>query len=150
MGAYATSMGVVSMASYAHSQGVETLYVPAMDAAEAALIPGLTVIPVESLGRLAMHLNGLLPIAPYAAERLSESDDDLAYATDLAEVRGQEHAKRALEVAAAGGHCLLMSGPPGSGKTLLARALPSILPRLTIDEALEVTKGVLGGRHVAF
>ncbi|MGI6380184.1 MAG: YifB family Mg chelatase-like AAA ATPase [Anaerolineae bacterium] len=133
--------GIVSMASSAREHGIETLYVPTCDAAEAALIPDLTVMPVESLGRLAMHLNGLLPIEPHVRESLTFEASDLPpYATDFSEIRGQEHVKRALEVAAAGGHCVLMAGPPGTGKTLLARSLPSILPRLSIEEALEVTK----------
>ncbi|MGC9360163.1 MAG: YifB family Mg chelatase-like AAA ATPase [Anaerolineae bacterium] len=133
--------GIVSMASSAREHGIETLYVPACDAAEAALIPDITVIPVESLGRLAMHLSNLMPLEPFVHESQAVGADETpSYATDLAEIRGQEHAKRALEVAAAGGHCVLMMGPPGTGKTLLARALPSILPHLTIEEALEVTK----------
>jgi len=133
--------GIVSIASSAREHGIETLYVPACDAAEAALIPDINVIPVESLGRLAMHLSNLMPIEPYARDSYSfDPSDPPSYATDFAEIRGQEHVKRALEVAAAGGHCVLMMGPPGTGKTLLARSLPSILPRLAIDEALEVTK----------
>ncbi|MCD6303191.1 MAG: YifB family Mg chelatase-like AAA ATPase [Anaerolineae bacterium] len=133
--------GIVSIASSAREHGIETLYVPACDAAEAALIPDINVIPVESLGRLAMHLSNLMPIEPYARDSYSfDPSDPPSYTTDFAEIRGQEHVKRALEVAAAGGHCVLMMGPPGTGKTLLARSLPSILPRLAIDEALEVTK----------
>lgn len=132
--------GILSMASVAQEQGITHLYVPAEDAPEAALIPGLTVYPVESLGQLAMHLNNLLPIEPYTPTKAPLSEEEPPPSIDFAEIRGQEHAKRALEVAAAGGHCVLMSGPPGSGKTLLARALPSILPRMAIEEALEVTK----------
>jgi len=132
--------GVISMASFAREEGIETIYVPEVDAPEAALIPNLTVVPVQSLGQLVMHLNGLLLIPPYVpgGEDLVETEPD--YATDMAEIRGQEHVKRALEIAAAGGHNVLMMGPPGSGKTLLARSLPSILPRMSIDESLEVTK----------
>jgi magnesium chelatase family protein len=132
--------GVLPMVSVARAEGFTAVYVPALDAPEAALIPDLTVYPVESLGQLAMHLNGLLPIAPFDRATLDDEDGDTPPAVDMSEIRGQEHVKRALEVAAAGGHCMLMVGPPGSGKTLMARALPSILPRMGIEEALEATK----------
>ncbi len=132
--------GVLPMAAVARSEGMGAIYVPASDAAEAALVPDITVYPVQTLGQLAMHLNGLLPIEPYVRQEIDAQADDEPAAVDMSEIRGQEHVKRALEVAAAGGHCMLMVGPPGSGKTMMARALPSILPRLDIDEALEVTK----------
>jgi magnesium chelatase family protein len=132
--------GVISMASVARERGIKTVFVPLADAPEAALIPDIIVIPVATLGELVMHLNNLLLIAPFAHSLDAMEAFDAPEVTDLAEVRGQEHVKRALEVAAAGGHCALMVGPPGSGKTLLARALPGILPRMGITEALEVTK----------
>jgi len=131
--------GIISMASVAREQGIETIYVPAVDAAEASLVPGLTVIPVESLGQLAMHLNNLLPIEPHVGDETALTLDP-EVGIDFAEIRGQEHVKRALEVSAAGAHCCLMSGPPGAGKTLMARALPGILPQMSIEEALDVTK----------
>jgi magnesium chelatase family protein len=132
--------GMLPIASVARDQDVSQIFVPAEDASEAALIDGLEVIPVENLGQLAAHLQGLREIPPYEPD-----DDPMAvppppYATDFAEIKGQEHVKRALEVAASGGHNVLMSGPPGAGKTLLARSMPSILPEMTIDAALEVTK----------
>jgi len=130
--------GVLPMAAYVHQQGFDTLYVPAVDAHEAALIEGLRVIPVTSLTELANHLNGMLEIP--ACKHDEVSLDAVEDAVDFREIKGQEHVKRALEVAAAGGHNALMSGPPGSGKTLMARSLPSILPRLTIEEALDVTR----------
>ncbi len=133
--------GVLSIALAAHSMGIKTLYVPAEDAAEAALIPDLEVIPVDTLGHLVTHLRGYHPIAPFTHRvDIHSRLQHPAYSVDFADIKGQEHVKRALEVAAAGGHNVLMSGPPGAGKTLLARALPSILPPLSLDEALEITR----------
>lgn len=131
--------GVLPMASLAKQEGFTTLFVPAEDAAEASLIEGLTVYPIEALLQLVDHLSGHKKLSPYETN-YDLSDDAPSYATDFQEVRGQEHVKRALEVAAAGGHNLVMNGPPGSGKTLLARSMPGILPRLTVKEALDVTR----------
>ncbi len=139
-GAVRHTNGVLPMAALARERGFTTLFVPASDAAEAALIPGLEIIPIESLFALGAHLNGMQPIQPYRSEHAFQPETAPTYATDFSEVRGQEHVKRALEVAAAGQHNVIMSGPPGAGKTLLARSLPSILPNLTLDEALEVTR----------
>ena len=131
--------GVLPMAALARARGYRMLFVPEPDAREAALVPGVDVIPVRHLRELVDHLAGVKPVAPLAVT--PEVGAEPAWSpTDFADVKGQEHVKRALEVAAAGGHNVLMAGPPGAGKTLLARALPSILPRLTIDEALDVTR----------
>jgi len=130
--------GVLPMAAAARQQGIKTLYVPAEDAAEAALIPDVQVVGVAHLAELINHLHGVAPLSAFDPTSLAEAEPPTV--TDLGEVKGQEHVKRALEVSAAGGHNVLMVGPPGAGKTLLARAMPGILPTLTIDEALEVTK----------
>jgi len=132
--------GILPVASVAHEQGLSRIFVPADDAPEAALIDELEVIPIEHLGQLAAHLQGLRDIPPYDLDQNPLDIPEPSYATDFAEIKGQEHVKRALEVAAAGSHNVLMSGPPGAGKTLLARSMPSILPEMTIEEALEVTK----------
>ncbi|MGA9532348.1 MAG: YifB family Mg chelatase-like AAA ATPase [Anaerolineales bacterium] len=130
--------GVLPMAALARRESFERIYLPAADAPEAGLIPDIEVIPVESLTSLVNHLSGVVPIKPLDGTGFDSVVPKVG--TDMAEVRGQEHAKRALEVAAAGNHNVLMAGPPGAGKTLLARALSSILPTMTIDEALDVTQ----------
>jgi magnesium chelatase family protein len=130
--------GVLPMAALARQEGYERVIVPAVDAAEAALIPDIIVTPAPSLNVLYDHLTGRVPIDP--AQPPVHDPAEVWVETDFSEIKGQEHVKRALEVAAAGGHNLLMIGPPGAGKTLMARALPSILPAMTIDESLDVTR----------
>ncbi len=130
--------GVLPMAAVAWQQGFKRLIVPEVDAAEAALIPDLEVIPVGTLADLYAHLAHRRPIPPHPP--IEVEDLPVYVQTDFREIKGQEHVKRALEVAAAGGHNVLMIGPPGAGKTLLARAVPGILPRMTIEEALDVTR----------
>ncbi len=131
--------GIISMVSLAAQRGLRRAIVPAGDAPEAALIEGIDVIAVRTLADVVNYLNGELPIEPFRAG-VSDREPALGPVSDFSEIRGQEHVKRALEIAAAGAHNVLMSGPPGSGKTMLARAMPSILPQMTIGEALEVTK----------
>jgi magnesium chelatase family protein len=133
--------GILPMVGLAEREGMAQVYVPAVNSKEASLLEGITVYPSNSLGELVAHLRGERAIAPYARVTDEKLTGEPIWAGgDLAYVRGQEHAKRALEVAAAGGHNLLMSGPPGSGKTLLARSLPSILPTMSSPESLELTK----------
>jgi magnesium chelatase family protein len=134
------TLGILPMVAVARAAGLRQAYVPAEDAAEAALVEGIQVLPVASLGELAGHLNGEAPLAPVSPTLALDGQTETGLGVDLADVHGQEHARRALEVAAAGGHNLLMTGPPGSGKTLLARALAGILPRMTPDETIEVTR----------
>ncbi len=130
--------GVLPMAATARAAGFRRIVVPAVDAAEAALIPDLEVIPVESLAQLYRHLSGQEVIPPQPPVEIADTPPPVQ--VDFSEIKGQEHVKRALEVAAAGGHNVLMIGPPGTGKTLLARALPGILPTMSIEEALDVTR----------
>jgi magnesium chelatase family protein len=133
--------GILPMTALARDHGIGNVFVPEADGGEAALIDGVEIMPVASLGQLAAHLQGLAPIAPLDRKAAAAPTAEALWeGVDFCHIKGQEHVKRALEVAAAGGHNVLMSGPPGAGKTLLSRALPSILPSMSNEEALEVTK----------
>jgi magnesium chelatase family protein len=132
--------GVLPLVALAHDEGIPNVIVPEVDSQEAALIDGVNVIPITSLAQLIQYLRGDIPAPALVKSTPAAPATPLINYTDMADIKGQEHVKRALEVAAAGGHNIIMCGPPGSGKTLLARALPSILPPMTNDEALEVTK----------
>lgn len=131
--------GVLPMVGTARDGGFASAVVPGVNAAEAALVQGVDVLGACSLRELIAHFRGDRTLGYYDAPAACMPEVPLG-GIDLADVRGQEHAKRALEVAAAGGHNVLMSGPPGSGKTLLARALPSILPPMEPDEALQTSR----------
>ncbi|HDR67960.1 MAG TPA: ATP-binding protein [Bacteroidaceae bacterium] len=133
--------GVLPMALQAKKEGFRGLIVPPDNAGEAAVVEGIDVIPARDLAQVVSYLNGNLQIRPH---RVNLKDEFLkgvqSYDTDFADVKGQEAVKRALLVAASGGHNLLMIGPPGAGKTMLAKRLPTIIPPMSLGEALETTK----------
>jgi magnesium chelatase family protein len=139
-GALRHTSGILPMVGVAYQQGFTDIVVPLVDAREASLIEGTRIIPFDSLAALASYLRGDIPAPEYRSEGINLEAPATTAVTDMAEIKGQEHVKRALEVAAAGGHNMVMCGPPGSGKTLLARALPGIMPLLSSEESLEVTK----------
>jgi len=132
--------GTISLALLARSRGLQGIAVPEPNAREAALVRDLEVRPVASLAVAAQFLAGALELPTQQAETADFGNAEEPAGPDLAEVTGQAVPKRALEIAAAGGHNLLFFGPPGAGKTLLARRLPSILPPMTLEESLETTR----------
>ena len=142
--------GVLPMAMAAPRLGIRQLYLPAENAAEATLAQGLTVYPVETVEQLVAHLRGQAPLSP--APIWQPQPQERQQQPDFADVMGQETVKRALEIAAAGGHNILLIGSPGSGKSMLARRLPSILPDMTREESLQTTEiysvaGLTEARH---
>ncbi len=135
------TQGILPIALYAKERKIKTLFIPKINLAEANLITGLEIIPLDDLSQLIKHLTNECSITSIKSSGLNNQIiTSNYYSFDLANVKGQQQAKRALEIAAAGGHNLLFNGPPGSGKTLLAKALNSILPPMSVGETLEVTK----------
>lgn len=132
--------GLLPMLITARNLGIKKIVVPFENAKEASFIEGLEVFPAKNLRDVVLFLNGELNIEPVEVVSFSTIKSNLCSTKDFSQVKGQASAKRALEISAAGGHNVLMIGPPGSGKTMLARAFPTILPDLTFEEALESTK----------
>jgi magnesium chelatase family protein len=133
--------GSLSIAVEAREKGFKKIILPKQNADEAALVTDMTIIPVENLSETINYLNGEFDITPATVDIESLFKmSQLEYHYNLSDVRGQENVKRAIEVAAAGGHNMIMIGPPGSGKTMLAKRIPSILPPLVLEESLETTK----------
>lgn len=141
--------GVLPQSIMAKGQNLKQFYLPADNAKEAGIVQGIEIYPVDSLRELFHHLSGTALIKKQKSVKISVRSMEGTFDSDMKDIRGQSQAKRALEIAAAGGHNLLLKGPPGAGKTLLARTFPSILPVLTFEEMIEVTKiysiaGLLG------
>lgn len=141
--------GVLSMVLLAKEKEIQKVFIPKENGLEAAIVDGVDIFPATSLKDIFLHLSGQKLLEKLAHLPYEDLEEEEEYEVDLKDIKGQEFVKRALEIAVAGGHNILLKGPPGAGKTLLAKSVPSILPPLTFEEALEVTKlysisGLLG------
>ncbi len=145
--------GALNMARLAARDGFQEIILPAENAVEAAIVAGLTVTPAPNLLSLIAHLEGKAKLPPQPKTEIQDAGRKTSQGVDISEIRGQKNAKRALAIAAAGGHNMLMIGSPGGGKTMLAQALASILPGMTLEEVIDVTQiysaaGLLNGRPI--
>lgn len=132
--------GILPIALLAKDKKFKKIYLPAINSNESSIIKGIEIFAIDNLLSLLRHLTGVEILKPIKAKNLDSYLKQEDYEFDMADIKGQEQAKRALEISAAGGHNILLKGPPGAGKTLLARTMPSVLPKLTLNESLEVTK----------
>lgn len=132
--------GILPMTITAKENGIKNIFLPVENADEAAIVSGINIYPAKSIREVANHLNGIKNLKRHVVDRDNFFKNTIPYDVDFSDVKGQEMVKRALEVAASGGHNCLMIGSPGCGKTMIARRLPTILPYMTFEEALEVTK----------